>query len=303
MLISFAAVLALSGSPVMPVTSVRDSYPAPSPDGAKIAFQSNRSGRIALYLVDADGSNLRVLLDSGDNPVMPAWSPDGKKIAFAATVDGQSEIFVMDADGGNKKRLSHDEGFDSHPHWSTDGRIFFNSARATPDRDADWDDQWHEIFSMRADGSDIKQHTNCRAVCTFPSPSPDNKMIAYRKVIDGAGVNWLQAPTETNSEVFIANREGSGERNITNDPAFDGWPIWAPDSQSVIFASNRSGRPYVSQAYSVDISTLNVTTLTDETWANSQPTPSPDGNTVYTYRFIQGENGSHGHIAETKISD
>lgn len=244
-----------------------------------------------------------MLLDSGDDPVMPAWSPDGEKIAFAATVDGQSEVFVMNADGSDKKRLTNDVGFDSHPHWSADGRILFNSARSTPDRNAEWSDQWHEIFSMRADGSDVRQHTNCRAVCTFPSPSPDNRMIAYRKVIDEPGVNWVQAPIETNSEVFVANRDGSDERNITNNPAFDGWPIWAPDSQSVIIASNRDGRPYVSQAFSIDVSTLEVTTLTNETWANSQPMPSPDGKAIYTYRFIQSENGSHGHIAETKIAD
>lgn len=128
-------------------------------------------------------------------------------------------------------------------------------------------------------------------------------MIAYRKVIDAPGINWAQAPIETNSEVFVANLNGGEERNITNDPAFDGWPIWAVDSQSVIFASNRDGQRYAAQTYLVDVATLEVTALTEESWANSQPTPSPDGKVIYTYRFLQGENASHGHIAAIEMEN
>lgn len=301
MFISIIAGALMTGNAAMPLTEVQDSYPTPSPDGASIAFQSNRSGRMALYAVDKDGGNLRVLLDSGDNPITPAWSPDGSKIAFVATVDGQREVFVMNSDGSEKKRLSHDIGDDLHPHWSSDGRIFFNSARATPDRDADWSDQWHEIFSMRADGSDVVQHTNCQSVCTFPSPSPDGRMIAYRKVIDAPGINWAQSPIDTNSEIFIADMDGNNERNITNDPAFDGWPVWAPDSKSVIFASNRDGRIYAAQTYVVDVETLETTAVTEDTWANAQPMPSPDGKVIYTYRFLQNEDASFGHIATIEI--
>jgi TolB protein len=46
---------------------------------------------------------------------------------------------------------------------------------------------------------------------------------------------------ETNSEVFIANADGSDARNLTNDPAFDGWPAWSPDGSKIAFASNRRG--------------------------------------------------------------
>lgn len=46
---------------------------------------------------------------------------------------------------------------------------------------------------------------------------------------------------ETNSEVLIANADGSDARNLTNDPAFDGWPAWSPDGTKIAFASNRRG--------------------------------------------------------------
>src|SRR5262245_30514483 len=76
------------------VTHVQDAYPAVSPDGAAMVFQSTRNGRWALYVSDLEGANVRVLVDSGDDPVVPAWSPDGRRIAFAATADGHSEIFM-----------------------------------------------------------------------------------------------------------------------------------------------------------------------------------------------------------------
>src|SRR3954452_21530543 len=46
---------------------------------------------------------------------------------------------------------------------------------------------------------------------------------------------------ERNSEVFLANADGSGEKNLTNDPAFDGWPAWSLDGSKIAFASNRDG--------------------------------------------------------------
>ena len=46
---------------------------------------------------------------------------------------------------------------------------------------------------------------------------------------------------ESNSEVFVANADGAEARNLTNDPAFDGWPAWSPDGTKIAFASNRRG--------------------------------------------------------------
>src|SRR5688572_3409103 len=150
LLVAAAAITALpiAGEPE-PLTPVEDAYPSLSPDGSRLLFQSTRSGRWALYTAEPDGKNIKLFLDSGDDPVVAVWSPDGRRIVFAANVEGQSEIFVINADGRGRRRLTSDPGDDSHPHWSADGsRIFFNSARSTPDRAAPWARQWHEIYSM-----------------------------------------------------------------------------------------------------------------------------------------------------------
>ena len=297
MLAVFTAIALASASGPVPITAVRDSYPAISPDGTTLAFHSNRSGSVALYLADIDGSNVRLFLDKIEDPVTPDWSPDGTMIAFAGTVDGQSDVFVVSIDGRNPVRLTTDPGDDSHPHWSADGRIIFNSPRKTPDRNADWSDQWHDVYSMRPDGTDIIQHTECKTVCTFPTPSPDGKRLTYRKVIDGPAISWDQSESTRNSEVFVSDIDGSNERNISNSPAFDGWPVWTPDSNYVVFASNRKGRPYDSQIFAVDPDDGIIFTLTDDEWSHAQPTLSPDGKTVFTYRFRENADHEHGHIS------
>src|SRR5262249_7886288 len=59
-----------------------DEMPRWSPDGSKIAFQSNRDGKYEIYVMDVDGANVKRLTNNQANDTDPAWSPDGKKIAF-----------------------------------------------------------------------------------------------------------------------------------------------------------------------------------------------------------------------------
>ncbi len=299
---ALVAAIFLAAGATAPLTRVQDAYPTLSPDGQTLAFQSTRNGRWALYTARADGAETTLLLDSGDDPVTPSWSPDGKMIAFAATVDGQSDIFVLNSDGTERRRLSDDPGDDSHPHWSADGRIFFNSPRRTPDRNADWSDQHHEIYSMKKDGTDIRQHSECKAVCTFPSPSPDGKHLAFRRTLSEAGKNWGQSDVASNSEVFVKDLASGRERNLSADPAFDGWPVWTPDSEWIVFASNRGGTPLVGQIYAVRPAGGDIVQLTDEPWSNVQPSVAPDGKTLFSYRLIEDGDAEFGHIGATALT-
>ena len=70
---------ALAAQPVS-ITAVRDAYPHMAPDNRTLAFHSNRSGRQAIWLADADGGNPRKLFDGGalgTDPGPPVWSPEG----------------------------------------------------------------------------------------------------------------------------------------------------------------------------------------------------------------------------------
>jgi TolB protein len=279
-----AALLMLAADPA-PLTQVRDSYPGLSSDGTQLLFHSNRGGPRAIWIAKGDGSEPRLLYDGGDqgdDPATPVWSPDGRSIAFAmkpadAADADESDIYVMDADGSNVRRLTDAPGDDSHPHWSGDGRrIFFNSPRATPDPAAEWSRQHFGIYSIAADGSDLERHLQCNTVCTYPSPSPDGRRILFRKVVDGPGFDWELKDGVRNSEVFVADMDGSNQRNLSNHPGFDGWPVWSPDSRWIAFASNRAKVARIGQIFRVRPDGSGLEALSDTLWSRVQPSFAAD---------------------------
>lgn len=296
-----AALLVFAATPE-PATKVQDAYPVISPDGGTLLFQSTRSGRWALWKANADGSKPHIFLDPGDDPVTPSWSPDGALIAYAATVDGQSQLFVVNADGSDRRQLTATPGDNSHPHFAMTGRLFFNSARATPDPAADWSDQHHDVYSVKADGSDLKRHPDCKTVCTFASLSPDGQYLAFRKVLKSQGRDWAQQDIAVNSEIFVKRLRTGKERNLSSDPAFDGWPVWTPDSKWIVFASARGGRPFTGEIYAVRPEGGEPVKLTEDAWSNAQPSVSPDGKTLLTYRTIETDTVEFGHIGRMTLS-
>jgi TolB protein len=285
------AAVTLQLGPARRVTNVKDAYPMLSPDGSRVLFQSDRTGDGEIYGVRADGTQLVRLTNSSGPDVTPVWSPDGRRIVFASERDaGDSEIYVMNADGSGQRRLTRQPGDDSHPHWSPDGsRIVFNSARATPDLTADWSKQHIEIFTMAADGSDVRQLTRFRTVSTYPSWSPDGRKIVFRRVTDEPGFLWDLSLGARNSEVFVMNGDGSGAINVSKSAAYDGWPTWSPDSRTILFSSNRAGPANIGQLYAVDADGSNLKKLTDGPGAFVQPTWSRDGRSIYAFQHWETE--------------
>jgi Tol biopolymer transport system component len=100
---------------------IHKAEPAWSPDGEKIAFESNRDGNSDIYVMNVDGSNIRRLTTDPAIDCRPAWSPDGTKIAFQSQRSGHWDIYIMNADGSNQIALTRDSAFDASPTWSPDG--------------------------------------------------------------------------------------------------------------------------------------------------------------------------------------
>jgi Tol biopolymer transport system component len=97
-------------------------WPAFSPDGKQIAFSSSRDGDFEIYVMDADGGNVRRLTKSPGLDARPAWSPDGKRLAFTSNRSGHYEVILMDADGANPRRLDTGAERDDHAAWHPDGK-------------------------------------------------------------------------------------------------------------------------------------------------------------------------------------
>ena len=71
-----------------------NNMPSWSPNGAKIAFRTDRDGNAEIYVMNADGSSLTRLTNNTSVDQNPTWSPDGNKIAFISDRSGQREIEV-----------------------------------------------------------------------------------------------------------------------------------------------------------------------------------------------------------------
>ena len=141
---------------------VSDSSPSWSPDGSRIAFDSDRSGNREIYVMNVDGSDQTRLTYNETHDWGPSWSPDGSRIAFMSNRDGEfsRKIYVMNVDGSDQTRLTGD-GWNLDPSWSPDGR-----------RIAFWSSDYKEIYVMNADGSGVTRLTDNDRWNQSPSWSP-----------------------------------------------------------------------------------------------------------------------------------
>jgi Tol biopolymer transport system component len=115
------------------VSPSKERYAQYSPDGRRIAFQSERSGdREEVWLADADGSNpTRLTRGPGIWQGSPNWSPDGRTISFdSRSDDGQWDIWRIDVDGSGLRQLTREPSDENLPSFSRDGRwAYFTSNR------------------------------------------------------------------------------------------------------------------------------------------------------------------------------
>jgi Tol biopolymer transport system component len=114
------------------VSSAEQESPSISPDGRRIAFESNRNGNIEVWVCDGDGSNALQLTSFGVATGTPRWSPDGGLIAFDSRFGGESNLYTVDPAGGIPVKLNIDVSDNSQPGWSPDGKwIYFTQGDNT----------------------------------------------------------------------------------------------------------------------------------------------------------------------------
>lgn len=151
-------VMDIDGSNLRQLTSgpYNDIDPVWSPDGTQIAFASDRGWKPAHWIMNADGSDMRMLPDDvREHGGRSDWSPDGRWLAFYAGPRDNRDIYMVATDGsGESRRLTYG-GRNLAPSFSPDGNwIVFTSYREGNDAESD-----AELFLMRTDGSDVRQLT------------------------------------------------------------------------------------------------------------------------------------------------
>ena len=209
-----------------------------SESNAKIAFTSDRDGSEELYIMNADGSDVTRLTDTGGHISYDhRWSPDGRRIAFASDQSGNYEIYVMNADGSGLTQLTHSDRDDYNLAWSPDGqRIAFVSHRPADlvlpgalsrmriyGSDSAQMLGNFDICLVNSDGSGLTRLTDDAGNDFNPSWSPDGQSIVFISDRDG------------DSDIYTVDSDGSGLTRLTHSREREMFPSWSPDDQHIIF--------------------------------------------------------------------
>jgi TolB protein len=236
----------------------------PAPDGKRAVYIRIIAGREQLFTMNLDGSaETQITHDDADHED-PTWSPDGTKIAFVHINNGKKVVHLIDPDGNGAEPVTPATQSAIHPSFSPDGRriLYCTDDDLRPPAKNE-----SQIYSIDLATKKVRTLIS-GGVNTYPVMSPDGGRIAYRKIIG-----------EMNSEVFVANADGSNPRNLTDHWSFEGWPAWSPDGQTIAFAGNRNNAGY--QIFLMDSDGGNLRLLAATEGRGTAPKWAPDGHTLF----------------------
>jgi Tol biopolymer transport system component len=200
-----------------------------SPDGQKLAFESDRDLFSDIFVMNADGSAQTNVTNNRAFDRSPTFGADGDKIAYDSNLStgvdnptGDTEIFTVNLDGTDLRQLTNNTARDLHPDYAPDGRkLAFVSDR----------DFAPGVYTMNADGSKQRKSSRGSGVA-FASPgwSPDGARIAFTSDQEGG------------YDIYVMRANGSGQKRLTiNGVPTDSGPVFSPDGAQIAFQTNRDG--------------------------------------------------------------
>jgi Tol biopolymer transport system component len=202
------------------ITSQReDDTPQYSHDGNKIAFASNRSGNMEIWVCASDGANPRQLTQTGNTTAgSPRWSPDSRFLVYDSDVDKNVDVFMIDAEGGAPRRLTTEATREFLPNWSRDGSwIYFCSDRGGS----------AQIWKMPAAGGPAIQITRNGGFEAVEAP--DGKTLYYSK--------------ENTDGLWTVPSAGGEERPVPELADAGYWRSWTMTSDGIYYVARTGAAP------------------------------------------------------------
>jgi Tol biopolymer transport system component/predicted Ser/Thr protein kinase len=249
------------------VSSLNEDSPQFSPDGARIAFESERAGdAVEIWVAQADGSKLVQMTNGlGRHQGSPSWSPDGRWIAFCSQgQDGHWGNYVIDAAGSAPRRITFGPSNECMPSWSRDGkRLYFRSDRTGR----------QEIWRVPFAGGPQEQVTRSGGYTAYESV--DGQTLFYTK---GRG----------NSEpLFATLPSGGAERQVLPSIYYKSF---FPVAEGIYYIGPRSGEYYPLEFFQFSGNSSRL--LAEITgYVGQGLSVSPDQKTILFSRSVN--NGAH----------
>lgn len=199
-----------------------NSYPAPSPDGTWIAFQSNRDGDFEIYVMNTVGGQLRKLTNNEHTDRLPWWSPDGEWIVYSSDVrgDGMYDLYRMRADGSDNQVVFSNGQRNSHARYSPNGRYLVFTTGANPNNAGTWEigllDQENGVFRLLTDNA-VRD--------SGPSFHPNGNSIIFATFNDG------------DLDIATMDLDGNNRQLLTTHEGWDWSANYSPNGQYIVFTS------------------------------------------------------------------
>ena len=305
--------------------------PQISPDGKRIAFSVTESNlaegksKTEIYLMDADGSDMRKLTDNPAADYHPRWSPDGKSILFLSTRRDGSQAWILPLEGGDPVQMTQFSPGVSDAEWTSDGKRIVFTSDVFPECGADGDcnkkiDESISSGPIQAhmadhllyrhwtswkDGKrshvfvyeiDSKKYTDL-SPGDYDAPvfslggggvavSPDGKEACFASNHDE------NEAESTNADLFVVSTSGGEPKDITaENKSYDGDPSYSPDGKYIAYRT-QTIPAYESDLFRIalyDRNTGKKTVLTEkfDNWVDGI-TWAPDSKSIYFTADVQG---------------
>jgi Tol biopolymer transport system component len=269
---------AVAGDPPMTQIAVDGDAPSWSPDGERIAFQSDRAGNTDIWTMLATGEEQRRLTTTNIPDLNPDWSPDGTQIVFAIHFGVEWNLVLVPAEGGPLDDLTLCCAYRNNPAWSPDGTLIAYE-RAIGDTD---------VYVIPPSGNPETPVISNPNEEMMPAWSPDGTQIAFNSQVSGI-----------ESNISVAPAPGGPATQLTFFPGHEWNPDWSPDGSQIVF-EHRLDFDHSAELWVVPAAGGQATQLTFPVWPASdrEPAWSPDGTRI---AFTSTRTPEGGHLGNHAI--
>lgn len=235
----------------------------------EIAFVSKRSGHAEIWVMDADGADERAATRNKSINAFPSWSPDGNAIVYMSYLFRRSPHLFRVVRGGSQpagrllQSLDPARAVYRGVYDPSGNRLaVVISVEGAPD-----------IFTVDADGRNLRRLTNHKAIDVSPTWSPDGSRLAF--VSDRTG-----AP-----QVYLMNADGSGQRRLTYEGGYNTSPAWSPDGRWIAYETRVGGQ---FDIWLIDPEGKGAAPLVTNPRSDESPSWSPDGRKLAFHSTRRG---------------